>query len=737
MTMTSIETMPARVSGTTPSGSAGRTPASLRPILAPRSVAVIGASQAPGAIGHQVLQNLIHDGFTGAVYPVHPRARAICGVHASARVGDLPEVPDVAIVCVPRAHVLDVAEQCGEAGVRGLVVITAGFREVGGEGVDLEARLVEIVRRHGMRLVGPNCMGVLNTHPDIRMNGTFAPGMLPPGGAAFVSQSGALGVSVLDYAREFGIGIAQFVSVGNKPDVSGNDLLECWEADPEIRSILMYVENFGNPRRFLEIASRITRRIPIIAVKSGRSRAGARAASSHTGALAASDSAVDALLAQAGVLRAESIEALFDMAMAFEVRTLPRSRRTAIVTNAGGPGILTADAMDAAHLDVVELSTGTVDVLRPLFPPEASIRNPIDMIASANADGYRAAVSALLRDPHVDAVVPVYIPPLGQTQQEIAAAIVDAAATRPDKPVVALLMGRRGLPEGRAELQAAGIPAYVFPESAARALDTLNRHREWIERAVEPDAPPCVDSAAARAIIESATREGRTRLDELEALRLLEAYGIPTARASFAASPDDAMREAEACGYPVVMKVMSRDISHKSDVGGVRTSLANAEKVRGAYAGIMRQVAARAPGARVDGVLVQRMASGGREVIIGMARDADFGPLMMFGLGGIFVEVLRDVVFRIAPLDTRTAAEMVHGIRGRAALGAVRGQPGASVPAIADAIRRAAMLAMECPEIQEFDVNPLLALEDGVIALDARVTLGAPAASAAASATAG
>ena len=699
---------------------------SLGPILAPRSIAVVGASRTPGTIGHQLLTNLITEGFTGAVYPVNAKARAVCSVRAVPSVSDLPEPPDLAVICVPKESVVEVADECGAMGVRGLVVISAGFREVGGDGTALERALVDQVRRHGMRMMGPNCMGVINTHPGISMNATFAPGMPPTGHAAFVSQSGALGVSVLDYAREYGIGIAQFASVGNKADVSGNDLLEHWEHDDNVRVILMYVENFGNPRKFLEIASRITRQKPIVVVKSGRSRAGARAAWSHTGALAASDTAVDALLAQAGVLRAASVEELFDIAMALGVTALPRSRRTAIVTNAGGPGILAADALDAAGLDVVELSAQTVDALRPLFPPEASIRNPLDMIASATPDGYRRAVTAFLADPAVDAVLPIFIPPLNSEQEAVAQAIAEAARTNRDKPVLAVLMGRRGLPEGRAELHAAGIPAYVFPESAARALAALNRYREWISREPEPAVALPVDRDAVAAIVRRALAEGREHLSEFDALQVLAAYGIPVARATLATGADAAAEAACALGFPVALKIVSRDVIHKSDVGGVRLGVRSAAEARAAFDEIMAAVASHAPNARVDGVLVQRLVQGGHETIAGVVRDPTFGPLVMFGLGGVFVEVLRDVVFRIAPLDRRTANEMVRGIRGLGILTGARGTEPADLAAIADVLRRLAQLALDQPEILELDVNPLLAQGGGAMALDARVRL-APA----------
>ncbi|HKG93504.1 MAG TPA: acetate--CoA ligase family protein [Gemmatimonadaceae bacterium] len=809
----------------------------LEPILKPRSIAVVGASRSPDTIGHQVVANLVRHGFTGAVYPVNPSAAAVHSIRAYPGVAALPDVPDVAVVVVPKQHVLGVAEECGRLGVRGLVVISAGFKETGPEGMERERELMAVVRRHGMRMVGPNCMGVINTDPAVSMNATFAPTMPPFGRAAFVSQSGALGVSVLDYASEYGIGIAQFVSMGNKPDVSGNDVLLEWEHDPAVDVILMYVENFGNPRRFLEIASRISRRKPIIVVKAGRSTVGARAASSHTGALAASDAAVDALLAQAGVLRADSVEELFDMAMAFTGQPLPRSRRTAVLTNSGGPGILAADALERVGLQVVELAPQTVERLRPLFPPEASVRNPLDMIASANAAGYRAALGAMLADPGVDSVVAIFTPPLGVRTEDVAHAIAEVATAegpapprevgatgerlrraeafdlvrraaraliaageqatdiqlrtqafallgrdsmtlserdfervlrdadeagvivlrrgsggwlvelppgesvprsegasptpaggapppRHRKPVLAVLMGRDRLPQGKSELHRAGVPAYIFPESAARALAGMVRYREWAAR--EPREAPAleVDRDAAAAVLERTRADGRPRLSETEALELVAAYGIPTAPARLARSADDAARIAAELGYPVVMKVVSPQVVHKTDVGGVRVGIGNEEEARATFREILADVAAGAPGARVDGVLVQRMLRGGRETVAGITRDPSFGPLVMFGLGGIFVEVLRDVLFRVAPITALDAEDMVRGVRGVRLLEGVRGAARADFASLERALLSLSRLAADFPEIAELDINPLLAFPDGAVAVDARVMVG-------------
>jgi acetyltransferase len=523
-------------------------------------------------------------------------------------------------------------------------------------------------------------------------------------------------MSVLDYAKEYGIGISQFVSVGNKPDVSGNDLLLQWEHDDQVRVILMYLENFGNPRRFLEIAARIAKQKPIIAMKSGRSKVGARAAASHTGALAASDAAVDALLAQAGVLRASSMEELFDMAMA-STTAAARSRRTAVLTNSGGPGILIADAFEPQGMELVELAPETIARLKPLFPPEASLRNPVDMIASATAADYRGALDALLADANVDSAVAIFVPPLGIRAEDVAESIAAAARGYPAKPVLAVLMGRKGLTGGRAELHRAGIPAYIFPESAARALGALRRLREWRARPERPPTPFAVDRERASRVLAQARSAGRRKLSELEVLGVLNAYGIPTAPARLAHDPEDAARAAAKLGFPVALKIVSPQIIHKTEVGGVRIDIATAVEVRQACAEMLNGVSRAAPQATIDGILVQRMVSGGRETIVGVSRDRTFGALVMFGLGGIYVEALQDVVFRIAPIGPLEAYDMLKGIRSVAILEGVRGAPPVDFAALGEVLQRVAQLAMDFEDIAELDINPLLAFPQGATAV--------------------
>lgn len=698
--------------------------AALDLLFRPASIAVIGASRRPGTLGYQILDNLLRYRYQGVVYPVNPHARSVHSIPTYPSVAAIPGPVDMAVVVVPKEVVLEVVEECGQKGVRGVVVISAGFREVGGEGAAREEELLRIVRRHGMRLVGPNCMGLLNTDPAVSMNATFAPTTPPPGATSFLSQSGALGVTILDYAHEYGIGIRQFISVGNKADVSGNDLLEYWEDDPETRVILMYLESFGNPKHFIPLARRISRKKPIAVVKSGRTPAGARAASSHTGALAGADLAIDALLAQCGVLRAATIQELFDLAMAFERLPLPKGNRVAILTNAGGPGIIMADACESLGLEVVELSPHTQARLRKVFPAEASVRNPVDMIASATGERYQVSLSIVLEDPRVDAVLAAFVPPLGISQTDIAASIVAAAGNCPEKPVLAVLMGREGLPEGRAELKEAGIPAYIFPESAARALAAMNRYRTWRER---PPAEPehfSVQVRKAEEILARARGAGRHRLTEVEALKVLQAYGIPTVPFRVVHSEEDAVETALEMGFPVVVKIFSPDLIHKTEAGGVVVDIRSPEEVREAYRSVVDRIRASMPQARIQGVLVERFLREGREVIMGMARDPKFGPILMFGLGGIYVEALQDVTFRVHPLTRPDAREMIRSIRGFAVLEGFRGDPPVDLSHMEEILLRISQLVEDHDDIAELDINPFLVFSEGGMAVDARISLG-------------
>ena len=698
---------------------------SLDPILRPRSIAVVGASRRKNSIGNAILRHLIEGGFTGPVFPINPSADSVAAVPAFPSVKDLPIAPDLAFIIVPKEAALDAVRECGEKGVKGLVVITAGFREVGGEGIELEKELVETIQRYGMRMVGPNCMGVLNTSSSVSMNGTFAPYMPPAGPIAFMSQSGAMGMTILDYASEYGIGISQFVSVGNKTDVSGNALTEYWRDDDEVGVILMYLESFGSPRTFVSLARETTRKKPILVVKAGRSEAGAKAASSHTGALAQVDIATDALLAQCGVLRADSVEELFDAALAFSKAPLPRGNRVAILTNAGGPGIIIADAAEACGLDVATLSEESQAKLREILPEEASVSNPVDMIASASPEQVEQATRIIVADEGIDALIASYVP-LALEAPLVARAIRDGAEGT-DKPVLAVLMSKRGLPQGMAELQESPIPAYRFPESAARALGAMWKHSRWQERPPETVRRFDVDAERVDEVIAVALDEGRDQLTLMEGLEVLDAYGIPVAPWTVVHSAEEAVAAAEQMDYPVVLKPVSAEILHKTEAGAVRVDLETADEVIEAYGFLDDLLVETGPEARQEGVLVQRMLKGGRETIVGMTWAPRFGPIVMVGLGGVYVEVLQDVAFRVQPVSNEDADEMIRSLRGYRILEGVRGERGVDLDLLAEVVERTSQLVGEHPEIREMDINPFLAFPEAekCAAVDARFRIGA------------
>ena len=695
----------------------------LDPILKPQSIAVIGASRQPNTIGLMILDNLLRFGFHGPVYPVNPKAAAVHSIPAFPSVRAIGKPVDLGIIAVPKEHVIQVARECVEAGVKGLVVISAGFKEVGGDGVERERQLLEVVRGAGIRMVGPNCMGVINTEPGVAMNATFAPSMPPVGPVAFMSQSGAMGLSVLDYAESLNIGISMFVSAGNKADLSGNDFIAYWRDDPHTKVVLLYLENFGHPGRFVELSRDITPHKPICVVKSGRTGAGIRAAASHTGALAGTELATDAIIAQAGAIRAHTVEEMFDYAMAFANQPLPEGNRVAIVTNAGGPGIILADACEASGLVVTALSPQTQQKLRAKLPEEASVGNPVDLIASAMAPSYEFALNCVFQDPNVDAAIAAFVPPLGVQAKDIAEAIVRVNARNPEKTLLAVLMGRQGLPAGMAELQKAKVPGYIFPESAARALGAMWRQRQRQDRPPGTVRTFKTDDAAVERILDATLAAGRSKLSEPDALRLLEAYGIPVAPWRFVSHQGQqslATAAAEAAAnleFPVAVKIVSPQIVHKTDIGGVVLNLQSQDAVRRA----VREMVKNPGDATIEGVLLQRMAPAGRETIVGLTRMPRVGPLVMFGLGGVYVEILRDVVLRLCPLRDTDAHEMIHEVKSYRLLEGVRGEPARDLSALADALLRVSQLSQRHPRITELDINPLLALERGAVAVDARI----------------
>lgn len=694
------------------------TAASLRPFFQPRAVAVIGASRDPASIGYRILDGLVRDGFRGPVYPVNPKAAQIRGLKAYASIRALPPPVDLAIVAVPRDLVLPLVDDCAAAGVRALVVITAGFSEGGGDGRSLQQHLVDRVRGHGMRIIGPNCMGLLNTDPAVRLNASFSPVFPPPGRVAMSSQSGALGLAILAAAERFRLGLSTFVSVGNKADVSGNDLLLYWEEDPSTDVILLYLESFGNPRRFSRIARRVSHKKPIVAVKAGRTQAGSRAAGSHTAALAARDVAVEALFRQTGVIRAETLEEMFDLAAALGSQPLPQGRRVGIVTNAGGPGILCADTCEAGGLRVPELSDSLKARLGEFLPTAASRANPVDMIASAPPEHYRRTIELVLASGEIDALIVIYIPVgLAATDAVIEAlrqgvGTARAAGAR-GKPLLACLMAETGV-RTQLDFDKERVPSFVFPEAAARVLSKTAAYADW--RLQPPGMIPDfedMDLALAHAICEQAAVRGPGWLSVEEGRRLLAAARLPVAAGGMARTAAEAAALARQVGFPVAVKLASQRLVHKTEVGGVHLRLADEAAVRSAFQAIRDRLKKTNQLEAMEGVLVQSMVAGGLEVMVGATDDPQFGPLVAFGLGGVHVEILADVCFRVAPLTDRDAREMVRGIRGYRLLEGYRGHAPADVEAIEEVLLRVSRLVEEVPAIRELDLNPVFALPPG------------------------
>ena len=691
----------------------------LDPLFSPRSIAVVGASRRRDSIGFSIVDNLIVNRFDGAVYPVNPSADSIHSLRAYPTIGSIPDPVDLAVIVVPRQHVLAAVEEAIAKGVRGLVVISAGFAEVGEEGREREARLRDTVRRAGVRMIGPNCMGIINTDPAVSLNATFAPVPAERGGIGFVSQSGALGVAILHVARALGIGLTQFVSMGNKADVSGNDLLEHWESDPETQVVCMYLESFGNPRRFTEIAKRVSRRKPILIVKSGRTAEGARAASSHTGALAGADVTVSAFLDRCGVLRANTIEELFDVARALARCPLPAGRRVAIVTNAGGPAIMATDACVNLGLEIAALADETRARLASFLPPEASLANPVDMIASADAAAYGRTLAAVLADPGVDMALVINVTPLVGNPHDVLEVAGEAARGK-SKPVLAVMMAQEefyAAVKHRRELP----PVYRFPESAARALMMLERYAAWRSRPIAEARPePLLDDDAVAALLECAD-PADGYLSPADTFAVLAHYGIPLARWRMTADAEEAARAAAEIGYPVALKAVARGLVHKSELGAVAVGVADEPELRAALAGMAERL--RGAGLERQGFLVQEMARGGHETIFGISTDPRFGPLLMFGLGGKYVEVFGDVRFGVTPLHPSEALDMVRSIRGFKLLEGVRGEAPADLDVLVDVLLKLSLLAERHPAIAELDLNPFLAapLGEPSLAVDARL----------------
>jgi len=695
---------------------------SLRAFFAPRSVAVVGASRtAPDSIGRAILNNLIRDGFRGPIYPIHPSATELAGRPCFPRVSAVGAPVDLVVIAVPAHAVEDVVADCVAAKVCAVVVISAGFAEVGG--YEAEQRLRERVRGAGMRMVGPNCMGVMSTNPEVRLDATFSPVYPPEGNVSMITQSGALGLAMLDYANELHLGIADFVSIGNKADVSVNDLLAYWHDDPRTKVIALYLESFGNPRTFARLAPDVARDRPIVAVKSGRSAAGTRAASSHSAALASLDVGIDALFAQTGVIRTATLEEMFDVVALLSSQPVPGGTRIGVVTNAGGPGILLADACEAHGLTLPQLTPATAEALRAFLPREASVANPVDMIASAPAEHFELAIELVGADPNIDALVVIYVPPLVTKPEAVAAAIARGAATLPeDKPIATVFLSSKGTPSVLSSGPRGAIPSYSFPENAALALGAAARYGAWRKR---PRGTQLRIDGEREQAVRACIRAWRTDapssrwLSFPEIAQLLAIAGVPVVEHRVVSDPEAAVAAARELGFPVVLKAIVPRLVHKTEAGGVALHLADAEAVAAAATGMRARLPA------LDGYIVQRHVKPGVEAIVGVVKDASLGPLLVAGIGGVAVELYKDVSFRVTPVSDRDAADMLGELRGRQLFDGFRGAPPADRPALIDVLQRISALVEIVPELIELDLNPVIvhAPGEGAVAVDARIRL--------------
>jgi acetate---CoA ligase (ADP-forming) len=699
--------------------------AAVSSFLVPHSVAVIGASRRHGTIGGEILRNLLTGEFEGPVYAVNDHAEFVQSLPAYHSVTEIPGPVDLAVVVVPAERVVGVARECATRGIRALLVISAGFAEAGEEGARRQRELVEVCRDAGTRIIGPNSLGILNTDPDVRLNATFAPHRATPGRVGFLSQSGGLGIAIIEAASRFAIGLSSFVSIGNRADLSGNDLLQFWEQDPGTDVALLYLESFGNPRKFARVAPRVADRKPILAVKSGRSVAGARATASHTGALlSSSDVTVDALFDQAGVIRTDTLHELFDVATLLTKQPVPRGARVAIVTNAGGPGIMCADACQSNGVELPEMSAGVTAQLAEFLPAVASLGNPIDMIATASAEDYRRVIQTLVDADACDAILAIFVPPLVTQADDVAAAIRTAAENSPNVTIAAVFMTSEGPP---AELSSGrtAVAGYEFPEDAARAVALAARHGRWRSRAKGklPDLHGARPEQAA-AIISQELARGSGWLSPARVTELLECFGLPLVHTRVVSDVDGAVQAAAELGVPVALKANSPGVLHKSDLGGVLLGLEGPESVHDAALQI--ELAVARAGHPLDGLIVQPMAPDGVELIAGVINDGSFGPVLACGAGGTTAELIKDVAVRITPVTDLDVREMLHSLQTFPLLDGYRGSPRCDLDAIEDVLLRVGAMVEAHPEIVELDCNPLVAGPEGALIVDARVRVDVP-----------
>ena len=691
-------------------------------IMRPKSVAVIGASTKPKTIGSEIMQRLRDYKFNGNIYPVNPKGGIIEGFQAYTSVAEIPGEVDLAVIVVNAKFVLDTIDQCHAKGIKGLCIITAGFKETGKEGAEAEKQLLAKVREYGMRCVGPNCLGVLNTNPEIRMDATFAESLPVAGDIGFVSQSGALGGGILNILKDLNLGFAQFISIGNQADVNAETALEYWENDDDVKQILLYMESIQNPANFRKLATRITKKKPILALKAGRSAAGASAASSHTGSLAGADKAADALLKQCGVIREFSLKNLFANAKAFSNCPIPKGNRVAIVTNSGGPGIMATDAVCESGMQMAKIYDKTKEELRSFLPSAASVKNPIDMIASAPIEHYKQTLETVLKDPEVDMVAVIYLPFLGLKDIDVAKALMEIKAKNPEKPILGVFMTTSEFFTEISKMDV-NMPFYMYAEEAAEAMARLDRQRKWMERPEGKMPVYDVDKAKAERIIKAAVADGRAQLTTLESIDVLDAYGIRACKYGLATNEEEVVNLGNSIGYPVVMKMTSKTTSHKTDVGGVRVNIQSEEQLRAEYQDLIAKLTEKGLIEGLEGVIIQEMVKGNREMVCGIATDPQYGPMMMFGLGGVFIETMKDVTFRIAPLTDVDADEMIKSVKAYELLKGARGTKPANMEQIQETLLRLSQMVNDFKFIDELDINPLLISEktgEG-IAVDGRI----------------
>lgn len=703
---------------------------SIESIISPKSIAVVGATNRPGSVGLAVFRNILKGEFQGVLFPVNPKAKAVKSIKAYPSLTAIPDEVDMAVIIVPAPIVTSVIEEVGEKGIKSAVVITAGFKEIGGKGVDMENQLKEKAAKYGIRMVGPNCLGIINNSESVRMNASFATKMPKPGNIAFISQSGALCTAVLDFAEGRNVGFSKFISFGNKADVNEIDLLRFLKDDPDTDVILMYLEDISNGREFLETAREIIwdSKKPMLAIKSGCSTEGARAAASHTGSLAGSDNAYDAIFKQSGILRVEGINELFNYAVALSQQPIPKGNRIAIVTNAGGPGIMATDAAVRHDLKIAELTDETKKQLREILPPTASVNNPVDVIGDATHERYEAAIRHLLQDENVDAAM-VILSPQAMTDSLETAQIVPRVIKDIDKPVLCSFMGIVDVSKGTRYLEEHGIPVYAFPEDAVRSIAAMTQFGTLLSLKKRQVRTLTVNRNGATAVIkEKLAAAEKCYLPEIEANRILDCYGFPVLKSFLITDISQVDEATHKIGFPVAMKIHSPDIVHKFDAGGVKLKIKTIEQARDAYEKIIDNAKAFMPDAKIEGVIMEKMAKKGVEVIIGAVRDPEFGPMCMFGLGGTFVEAMKDITFRLSPMWEVSAEIMIKTIKAYTILKGVRGAPPSDTDAIKDCILRLSQLMYEQPEVAEMDINPLIVYPEGegCVVADSRILLREP-----------